>query len=361
MTKINWNILDKNKKYLLAVSGGVDSCSLYQLLNENGYDFCVVHINHHTRGSENACEQLLVEKMCRDDQRQCFVAHYYAPKTGNFHQLARQFRLNIYQKIVQGLGLDGIILAHHLDDNVENLYISKHAILPQLMQPVSRYKDLVIYRPMLDVSKENIYSYAQNSGIIWYEDSSNAKNDYLRNFYRHKLALTLSEKECLINEAQQKMKLAKRYYSLALSKHNYLHASDKNVYLHTTLRRLTNQSISHKQVLDLISLIDFHGFKKYHLKGGFYFYQIYDQLMVLPTDLEKFSWDISVDNKKYRCSRSDDVILDNGTNKKVSQILKKRKIPQIFRKYWPVILDNNGNICYIPNIDEVIIKEHNGE
>ena len=55
----------KNKKSLLAVSGGVDSIVLANLLLEASVDFSVAHCNFQLRGSESDDDFFFVEKWCQ--------------------------------------------------------------------------------------------------------------------------------------------------------------------------------------------------------------------------------------------------------------------------------------------------------
>lgn len=44
---LNESLLDKKKRYLVGVSGGVDSMALLDMLVKKGYQVRVVHYNYH--------------------------------------------------------------------------------------------------------------------------------------------------------------------------------------------------------------------------------------------------------------------------------------------------------------------------
>lgn len=344
--------MTKNK-YLLAVSGGVDSCSLYHLLKKHNVDFMVVHINHHTRASANSLEQQLVEQMGADDQRQVIVADfYYNPhqKPYNFHAQARNFRLKTYQWIVKHYHLKGVILAHHLDDNWETIMMNKNAILPRMLLPKTIGKDgLIIYRPLLDWSKENIINYALNNGIIWYEDSSNASDKYLRNFYRHHYQVSEAQKRALIMENKARFMLYYDYQCCGFDYHTLRKSSDQALYLYAQLTKAGLNHISHRQVRMIIQGLDGCGVKCFNLDAKHKLYQIYNQLVINPRFPKPSGNVIRIKSTRvfngYRLSFDSPTLVTDLTNPNLASVkhqlrrqMIKLKIPQPLRQSWPIMV-----------------------
>lgn len=365
--KIN---LDTTKEYLLALSGGVDSVSMYYNLLNQGFKFKVVHINHHTRGSENSCEQLLVEKMCKQDKIDCFVAHFFEQNGDNFHNQAREFRLSIYQKIVKYYNLSGVIIAHHLDDQVENILMYKNSIMPRLLKKESKYQGLTIYRPWLNILKLEIRKYAKKNDIIYYEDSSNESDKYLRNFVRHHHPLDEDEKRKLVSKNLEKVKLGLNYQMLDLNKNNYLEVSDKPLFLYNQIKKITNQSVSYNQVNDLIKLIDFCGYKEYRLGNDFYFIQSYDNLSICKKTIKLINQDKvktkvginefngikfnTIIDGFIRTKLDGDKIKYSWGSKKVSRVMIDLKIPKEKRSIWPIIVNEYDEVIAVIKPSEVI-------
>ena len=100
-------ILDKKKKYLIAVSGGVDSMCLLHYLNEDGFNLEVVHINHQTRGMENQKEQELVEAFC-DMNNINIYTYKFKHEGNNFHDQARKFRDRTFYELVKKHKMAGV-------------------------------------------------------------------------------------------------------------------------------------------------------------------------------------------------------------------------------------------------------------
>lgn len=342
-------ILNKNKRYLLAVSGGVDSCSLYHYLKTHNYQFCVAHVNHHTRGVNNSYEQLLVESMCQEDHIDCYVSNFYATNKQNFHDEARTFRLNFYKQLVKHLDLEGVILAHHADDNVENFLMHQEAILPCMMKPISYYQNLKIFRPMLNIFKNEIYSYANLSGIIWYEDASNQSDKYTRNKYRLHSHLSKFEKLEILKRQKRLNQEFNNYQNQTLTRFNFEQAINKRLYMYAQLQKKGLYNIKHQLVDDLCKMIDFCGCKEYRLDKNHKFYQMYDQLYIVNNN-NHFVVFAKNQNLVYKTMSCAEI-------KFHKKQLKNLKIPKYLRSIWPCIKSNTD--IKILRKDQVFIEVDN--
>jgi len=187
----------KDKKLLLAVSGGVDSMVLLDLFYKLRFDICVVHCNFQLRGKESDADEMLVRETCQDRFIPYFIESFDTLKFSKENKLsiqlaARKLRYVWFQEIIS-LGFDYVLTAHHLDDNVETFLINfiRGTGLEGLTGIPSQNKNIV--RPLLPFSREEIENYAQQNKIQWREDSSNASDKYFRNKLRHNIVPTLKE------------------------------------------------------------------------------------------------------------------------------------------------------------------------
>ncbi|MCK5762165.1 MAG: tRNA lysidine(34) synthetase TilS, partial [Candidatus Izimaplasma sp.] len=97
-----------------------------------------------------------------------------------------------------------IIVAHHLDDQVETTLMritrgtsfSGYAGIPE----VRKDRNISIIRPLMQITKNEILSYASKYKIKYYEDSSNKENVYTRNRYRHNIIPLLKQENPNLNE-----------------------------------------------------------------------------------------------------------------------------------------------------------------
>ena len=183
---------------LLALSGGIDSMVLFNLLLENGIDFVVAHCNFQLRGEESDKDQEFVEAFAKEHNVQVYVKRFdtksYAKDKGLSIQLAaRELRYNWFEELRVKTGSDYLLTAHHADDNLETFLInlSRGSGLKGLMGIPERNGK--ICRPLLPFLREEIEAYAAQNKLSWREDESNAQNSYLRNRIRYELIPLMKE------------------------------------------------------------------------------------------------------------------------------------------------------------------------
>ena len=187
----------KDKKLLLAVSGGIDSMVLLDLFYKLRFDICVVHCNFQLRGKESDGDEMLVREICQDRYIPYFIESFDTTEFAKINKLsiqlaARKLRYDWFQEIIL-LGFDYVLTAHHLDDNVETFLINfiRGTGLEGLTGIPAQNGNII--RPLLAFSREEIENYANENKIQWREDSSNASHKYFRNKLRHDIVPTLKE------------------------------------------------------------------------------------------------------------------------------------------------------------------------
>lgn len=193
----------ENHTYLLAVSGGADSMVLASLfrdfrqeIQDAGFQFQVAHINYKLRGNDSDLDQKTVQDFCEKNH---IKFHLYEvsekdQKPENSIQLwARELRYRFFNEIREKEKLEFLVTAHHLNDQLETFIInlSKAAGINGLSGIPSN--DNKILRPLLNVSKKEIYQFAEQNTIEFREDLSNKKSDYLRNKIRNEIVPMLME------------------------------------------------------------------------------------------------------------------------------------------------------------------------
>jgi len=183
------SILDSKKTYLLACSGGLDSICLGTLLNEAKIPFEVAHVNFCLRGGESDYDEIFVRNWANSLEK---PIHIFQPDTRPFaseNQLsvqmaAREIRYDWFEKLRAERNLEGIILAHQEDDQMETIFLNllRGTGIEGIYGMAERRGWLI--RPLLPFSRAEILDYAIQIGLKWREDSSNAKTDYKRNKLR---------------------------------------------------------------------------------------------------------------------------------------------------------------------------------
>lgn len=187
-----------NARFLVAVSGGIDSMCLLDLMQKKKLDFCVAHVNFNLRPPDCDLDQKLVEDICQKNKIKLFtqsvnVATYKKTHNVSTQMAARDLRYHWFKQIMLKNKLDYLITAHHLNDNIETVFINLlrgtgiNGITGMEVEQDS------ILRPLLTFTKEQIAAYARKENLVWREDKSNTENDYLRNNLRNNLFPSLQK------------------------------------------------------------------------------------------------------------------------------------------------------------------------
>ena len=193
-----YHLIAEGDRLILALSGGIDSMVLADLLLKMKADFVAAHCNFHLRGEESDGDEQFVREFAEKNGIQCFVKHFdtekYAAEHGiSIEMAARDLRYAWFEELRQKLGYDKIVVAHHADDQAETFFINllRGAGLNGLkgMKP----QNGVIIRPLLWASREQIHQYAVENQILWREDHTNAESVYLRNKIRNQLLPVFDE------------------------------------------------------------------------------------------------------------------------------------------------------------------------
>ncbi|MEQ3501029.1 tRNA lysidine(34) synthetase TilS [Tenacibaculum sp. SSH1-16] len=188
----------KEKKLLIAISGGVDSVVLTHLLHQLQFNISLAHCNFQLRGKESDLDELFIKELGKSLNIQTFTTRFntneYTTKNKLSTQLAaRELRYSWFDSLSKENNFDYILTAHHADDNLETFLInlSRGTGLEGLTGIPSINKNII--RPLLIFSREEIITFAKKNNIEWREDESNSETKYLRNKIRHQIAPTLKE------------------------------------------------------------------------------------------------------------------------------------------------------------------------
>jgi len=186
------------KNLLLAISGGIDSMVLYDLLIKLNYKLSLAHCNFKLRKEESDLDEALIISEAKKNDSQLYLTKFdtkaYAQKEKTSIQMAaRELRYAWFEELLQKGGYDYLLTAHHADDNVETFIInlSRGTGLDGLTGIPEKSRNIM--RPLLPFSKDDILNYAKDSNVLWREDQSNEENKYLRNKVRNELVPLLKE------------------------------------------------------------------------------------------------------------------------------------------------------------------------
>ena len=224
----------KNKRLLIAVSGGLDSMVLLTLLKQWNADLSVAHCNFGLRGSESDGDEVFVASFCKRKSIPFFSKKFVTQLPKHSVQMAaRTLRYEWFESLLDEHSFDFILTAHHADDNLETVLINltRGAGIAGLsgIPPVNNR----IVRPLLPFSKKEILDFAQTNNLEWREDSSNQKLDYVRNQIRHQVVPALKNIQPQLIEQVQKsihflsdtQKIKQQYFESLLQEISTQHKS----------------------------------------------------------------------------------------------------------------------------------------
>lgn len=180
------NLLPPKSNLVVAVSGGVDSVAMLDLLNELrpiwDWRLSVAHLDHKTRQDSVGAAELASQLA-----ESYGLPFYLGQLDGSQASEAalRKKRYEYLESVADGVKADYIVTAHHLDDRIETSIFN--TIRGADRDGMTAMKPLRgrVARPLLPFSKGQISTYALVKELPYQEDSSNADVSYSRNFVRH--------------------------------------------------------------------------------------------------------------------------------------------------------------------------------
>lgn len=202
-------LIEKGKRVLLAVSGGIDSMVLLHLFEKSGFDYGIVHCNFKLRGEESDGDERFVREQVQQHGIPAFFKTFdtseHARLRGiSIEMAARELRYNYFEQLRREQGFDCIATAHHQDDLMETFFLNLTRKTGIKGLTGIKEKSGVLIRPLLFAGREEIEQYSAKHYIEFREDSSNNEVVFQRNFLRHKILPLFSE----LNPAFKKNMLA---------------------------------------------------------------------------------------------------------------------------------------------------------
>ncbi|MFZ9980910.1 MAG: tRNA lysidine(34) synthetase TilS [Cyclobacteriaceae bacterium] len=190
-------LFSNHDRILAAVSGGVDSMVLVDLLHNCGLLSGIVHINYRLRGRDSDMDQELVEATADRLKTPFFVTRvddYWRDKyEGSLQMAARTFRYECFESVRSSENFTSVATAHHLDDQAETFVLNLIKGMSAAVLTGVPVRNRNIIRPLMFLTRAQILQYAENHSIQWREDASNATDAYQRNLIRNRIIPIINE------------------------------------------------------------------------------------------------------------------------------------------------------------------------
>jgi tRNA(Ile)-lysidine synthetase-like protein len=386
--------LDKQKKYLIAVSFGPDSMALLHMAFRQKLNIEVAHVNYHYRKEANhECEQL--KQYCHSNSI-TFHGHdaVHDKQDGNFQNWAREIRYQFFHKIYTLIKADALLIAHNLDDHIETAIMQKmrkNNIIYMGIADETVIKEMNIVRPLLNIRKQHLMDYCIENSVPYAIDITNLKPDYLRNRIRHQIVQKMSELEVagLIDEIKKfniktskEITKAKQFIiDNQLSINQFLEADQRQAFILLWLLihdKLPNLKISNNFIIRIRQAClskkpnwktrvndDYWLIRSYQSllvhKMSQYTNNNYSYVVTKPQRIDTPYFYFDLTSKQcpevillgeypltIRNYQPNDKIVINGIKRSVRRLFIDWKLPTQQRVFWPIITNKNGMIIYIP-------------
>ena len=187
------------KKYVVSLSGGVDSMIVATILCYLGYEVIGIHINYNNR-EETKDEQKFMEDWCKYNGIKLYVKSIEDVTRGSikrsyYESYTRNIRFDLYKEVLAGESCDEILLGHHKDDIVENIVANvcrgRNVLDLAVIKETNVVNGVKMVRPMINFYKESVYKFAHNNNVPYFKDTT--PDWSVRGKYRNKVHSRLED------------------------------------------------------------------------------------------------------------------------------------------------------------------------
>ena len=390
-------VTSSSDRYVIAISGGVDSAVLTHIFHKLELNFRTVFINHNQKGSKELKQSAQALSDILKLNHKCIETDI---KIDSSETVMREARYEVLNNDIDEKEI--LVTAHHRDDKIETFFINllRGTRLKGLTSISLKRKNII--RPLINTSKSQIIEYAKDNDIYFQNDVTNFDNSISRNWIRNELIpeienrfpgnlnnkitdliLEIEESTKEDTEIKKYIKYAPGYFEVpaCLLKHN----SSETNYLLSTISQLVGQSglqtsdiknmfkalSSGKQVsyfenwivsqqLGLLIFVNKEEWKfKQNTNSFGYFQFVTTEYRDTRNNWSLALQNISNDQISFESvSHGDFIILDNK-KQKVSEVLRSSGIQDALREVWPLV-KKDDEVIWIPGLrksDNVKVKE----
>ncbi len=380
--------LNNTKNYVIALSGGVDSAVLAKIASENTKKLRSVFVRHNQEHSED------LEKAAKSIAKKLKIKHKVLDSPLELGSSETKMREVRYELLFKELKNGEILLTGHtLSDKVETFFLNLlRGTRVQGLKSIPQVIDN-IERPLINISKNEIVTYAKEHKIEYLDDLTNFENKILRNWIRNELIPEVDKR--LPGNVEEKISLLVNEIETIFDDNNlnFKYIKLANGYIEIPIRLVQNRNIKRNIYLSLISnAIGIPSFQKKDIAKienvintgsktqlnndwsctssnsllifinkknwleeyqkqdkhfGYFKFSLEDNISFnnnwtarLPIDYE---------NIEIRPLNDGDKILINGKENKVSEVLRNYGIRNLLKEVWPII-SKDKEILWIPGV-----------
>tara|TARA_B100001063_G_scaffold152286_1_gene142082 strand:- start:43 stop:1323 length:1281 start_codon:yes stop_codon:yes gene_type:complete len=204
-------------KFLLAISGGIDSMLLLKIAtlikDDHRFNFRAIHINHNFSSNSVEMENHCLN-MCAKYNLNLIIKNIRVSEHKNIEDQLRNKRYecffnNMYED-------EALVMGHHENDQFETfLYRLFRGSSPRglsSIKEISERNNRILCRPFLEVTKNSIVNVSKDLGLKYIHDYTNDDSSYDRNYIRNKIVPTITKRwENIHNVMNHNIQLQNNY------------------------------------------------------------------------------------------------------------------------------------------------------
>lgn len=410
------------KKVLIAVSGGIDSMVLLDVVSKlfSKNDFGVVNVDHDLR-SGSADEVEFLRDFCKEHSYQFFTTKWTEKPEDEIGMEAagREFRYKYFSEVMSNNNFDTLLTAHHCNDLAENILMkmirSGNVYEVVSLKQQRSFFDGQLVRPLLDFSKQQIKDYAKVHEIKHVQDETNFEDITMRNRLRNNIFPELQTENgqllshfrlfdrqvlALIDMAVEKFQSIEQKMEVSFEqgvirgKINPLKSLDSEqqmLFWGSFFTRNLDISVSNRQIEQVITIITGNNpNSEVDLEDNRRFIRSYDNFLIQEvkesqlTEIELKLDQPAMFNNRRIVLRSvdkseatfstkefpkqivlrsrnagDKLLIDNGKHQKISKRFINEKIPEYQRSEFPILLFDN-QVVWVEKIYKISDYLKNG-
>jgi len=407
-------LLQNGDVIVFACSGGPDSMCLLSLLTEQSkkksLKLICAHINHNKR-KESKEEYFFVKKYCEERNILFEGTEFKNYSTQNFHQESHQKRRKFYETLIEKYHAKYLMTAHHGDDLIETILmrLTRGSSINGYkgFNKIHTENNYTLVRPLITATKIQIKEYDDQNQIPYVIDTSNDLEVYTRNRYRHNVLpflkkenknvhrkfLQFNEQMCRINEFLVKytsnaltdckendnlliveikkydlliqQEIIKKYLyqiygdDINLLKENHLisilnlmHSEKSNGKINLPQKMIVKKNYNYLKIekanKDESFLIEL---KEEVIENNFKIYKLLDTLENTNNIIRLNSKEITLPLYLRTRKKEDKIEVKNFKgHQKIKKIFIDQKIPLDNRDNWPILVDSNDRILWVPGL-----------
>ncbi len=388
-------LIDQKEKYLLAFSGGPDSVYLLWMLsfyfgNELKNHILLCYINYHDSPYVEEEERIVDETISFFHIDAIKNDIYYSKEQDkNFEEWARDYRYDLFLRIVREKHLAGVLTAHQKTDVVETYFLQKDRKNFPLYYGLKKKNDLyglILLRPLLSISKEELTRQLDENHIPYYFDITNTNLMKKRNYIRANLKE--NELDSTMEKIHQENKELEKIYAffssyrkgMPFSIYETLKEEQKRRYCFYLLdqnKNEKNREADGKRIHDFLKKKEYgllsleEDCVLYRTRKGFFLEKDISRISYSFTYQEKGIYEneffridlhcLSYFNLKHlpveiRNHHEGDRVSTNLPTKDIYQLLRKQGVPAFLIPIYPVFVQEGKIIC-VPFYKDLLEKK----